>query len=185
MSREIYLDIDGVCVDFIRPAFRAHGLEPDPLLGVWARDHVGDFFPHHGLGIDVDAFWTSIANAGERFWTDLEPYPWFQTLFSRLSELGHVVFCTSTTRAPSSASGKLRWIQKRFGREYADFILTAHKDRLAHPNAFLIDDYDANVEKFSQRGGHGIVFPQFWNSNHAVADQRIDYVIHRIIESTR
>jgi hypothetical protein len=59
--------------------------------------------------------------------------------------------------------------------------MTAHKDRLAHANAYLIDDFDVNVERFCSRGGNGILFPQLWNSNHAFAEHQLDYVIKEIM----
>ena len=53
-------------------------------------------------------------------------------------------------------------------------------DRLAHRDAYLIDDFDANVNKFSERGGNAILFPQVWNSNHVVKTDRVEYVLERV-----
>lgn len=97
--------------------------------------------------MEMDLFWDHLATLGESFWIDLRPYPWFEELHRRLSEVGHVVFCTSSTRAPACLSGKLHWMQERFGVEFQDYILTAHKDRLAHANAFLIDDFDYVMDR--------------------------------------
>ncbi len=181
MEREIYLDLDGVCVDFIRPAIGAHGYDVEQMMDRWRVDHPGEFYPYKVLGMEMDPFWDHLATLGEAFWADLQPYPWFEDLYARLSEVGHVVFCTSSTRAPACVAGKLRWMQSRFGAEFQDYILTAHKDRLAHSNAYLVDDFDQNVARFSSRGGVGVLFPQFWNSNHRVLSDPIDYVLERIV----
>lgn len=181
MQREIYLDLDGVCVDFTRGAIIAHGYDPNDVLARWANHHQGEFFPYKVLGLGMDEFWDHLASLGETFWIDLEPYPWFEELYSRLGELGHVVFCTSSTRAPSCLSGKLHWLQARFGVEFQDYILTAHKDRLAHSQAYLIDDFDRNVDKFTARGGVGVLFPRCWNSNFGIEGDPVEYVLDRII----
>lgn len=183
MQRELYLDLDGVCVDFIRGAIAAHDYDPDEVLARWASEHRGEFLPYKVMGLEMDLFWNRLHELGESFWIELEPFPWFDDLYCRLSEVGHVVFCTASTRAPSCLSGKLHWLQARFGTEFQDFILTAHKDRLAHENAYLIDDFDENIERFCRRGGQGILFPQFWNSNHVVDQNPVEYVLERVIES--
>jgi 5'(3')-deoxyribonucleotidase len=177
MTKEIYLDLDGVCVDFIRGAISAHGLDAEQVLTDWAQNHRGEFLPYRVLDMEMDPFWNHLASLGEAFWIQLEPYPWFDELFRQLNDLGHVVFCTSTTRSPACVSGKLHWLQNRFGVEFQDYILTPHKDRLAHPNAYLIDDYDQNVDRFSERGGIGVLFPQIWNSNHALTHSAVEYVL--------
>ena len=177
---EIYLDLDGVCVDFISAAIAAHGRDPDEVLDRWATDHRGEFYPYNVLGMEMDPFWEHLHMLGESFWVELKPYPWFEELYAKLEEIGHVVFCTSSTRSPSCVSGKLHWLQARFGLDFQDYVLTTHKERLAHDNAFLIDDFDQNVDRFSARGGHGILFPQFWNSNHTVEGNRIAYVIDQL-----
>ena len=74
----------------------------------------------------------------------------------------------------------MHWLQARFGVEFGDYILTAHKDRLAHENAYLVDDYDENVDRFSARGGVGVLFPQFWNRNHDVDGDPVAYVLDQI-----
>jgi 5'(3')-deoxyribonucleotidase len=180
VSREIYLDLDGVCVDFIRPAIDAHGYDTDAVMARWEANHPGEFYPDKALAMEMERFWDHLATLGESFWANLQPYPWFEDLYARLDELGHVVFCTSSTRAPACVAGKLRWLQDRFGADFQDYILTAHKDRLAHANAFLIDDFDQNVARFASRGGVGVLFPQFWNSNHHVRVDPVDYVLQKI-----
>jgi 5'(3')-deoxyribonucleotidase len=119
-SREIYLDLDGVCVDFNRAAIKAHGYNDDVVLDRWAIDHLGEFYPYKVLGIDRDFFWDHLATMGESFWAELEPYPWFEDLYRRLKEVGNVMFCTSSTRAPACLAGKLGWLQERFGRPFQD-----------------------------------------------------------------
>jgi 5'(3')-deoxyribonucleotidase len=117
---------------------------------------------------------------GETFWIKIEPFPWFENLYEDLTRRGHVVFCTSATLAPASVAGKLRWLQNRFGTRFKDYVFTTRKERLAHSAAYLIDDFDSNVDRFRDRGGNGILFPQVWNSNHMVEIDPLEYVLERV-----
>lgn len=177
---DIYLDMDGVCTDFVSAAIRAHGFDVDDTLRKWQQQHAGEFFPYKIMGMEKDRFWKHLNTQGESFWTQLAPYPWYDELMERASVLGHVVFLTSPTHDPCCASGKLHWLQARFGVAFQDYIFTAHKDRLAHPRAVLLDDFDHNVQKFVARGGHGIVFPQIWNSSAPHVGQRMEYVFGKL-----
>ena len=40
----------------------------------------------------------------------------------------------------------------------------------------LIDDNDTNVDRFRERGGRAILFPQPWNRNHSLAEDRMSYL---------
>lgn len=181
MNLEIYVDMDGVCVDFISAALAVHGLIPEQAFKRWATDFSGEFYPYRVLGISRDKFWNKLVPEGEKFWVNLNPYPWYSELFTTLESYGQIIYCTSPTRDPASVSGKMRWLQNQHGEAFRDFIFTAHKDRLAHPGAVLIDDYDVNIRSFANRGGHGLLFPQFWNSNAGIED-RINYVVEQIEE---
>lgn len=51
---------------------------------------------------------------------------------------------------------------------------------MAKSGAILIDDYDVNVSKFIQNGGRAILFPQPWNENRAITEDKIDFVIGQL-----
>lgn len=180
MTREIYLDLAGVCVDVNSAAIAAHDLDPQSIYSEWATKYQGEFYLYKVLGMEKDPFWDHIAQRGESFWTGLQPFPWFEELYERLQKRGHVVFCTSSTRSPVSVAGKLRWLQGKFGNKFNDYVFTVHKDRLAHSGAYLIDDFDLNISRFRDRGGTGILFPQLWNSNHMVEMDPLEYVLERV-----
>ncbi|UCD69937.1 MAG: hypothetical protein JSW48_07825 [Betaproteobacteria bacterium] len=180
VTKEIYLDLDGVCVDLYSAAIAAHGLDPNEMLSKWGTHHQGEFYPYRVLDMDKDAFWDRITELGRSFWAELEPFPWFEALYGSLEQHGHVVFCSSANRSPDCLSGKLLWLQARFGHKFNEYVFTFHKDRLAHPSAYLIDDFELNVSKFRQREGNGILFPQIWNANHMVEIDRLEYVLDRL-----
>jgi len=177
---EIYLDVDGVCADFIRPALTLMDLEPESVLEQWAMKHIGDFYPEALIGLPRPQFFEMIDAHGADFWRNLPAYPWFPNLHAELSALAHVIFLTAPTGYPACLAGKYAWLCDFFGSNYDDCIFTTHKDRLAHSRAILIDDSDQNIAAFQQRGGHGIVFPQVWNSAGA-STQPTAYIIAEII----
>lgn len=181
MSREpeIYLDMDGVCVDFIGAAMSAQGYDPAEYLPLWERDHSGSLFPESLMKKTPVEFFTHKNLQVKEFWANLVPYPWFDHLFTELSRLGHVVFLTAPTGAPGCVSGKHEWLIERFGSDFHDFIFTRHKNRLAHPDAYLVDDMPFNIEPFNQRNGVGVLFPQIWNELSQVED-RVAHVIQDI-----
>ncbi len=170
MALEIYLDVDGVCADLITAALRVVGHDPETTLARWRVEHPGEFYPDALIGMPITEFFLRIDALGAQFWMDLQPYAWFPRLYHDLGEYGHVVFLTATTGYPDCLAGKYRWLCRWFGVGFTDCIFTSHKDRLAHAGAVLIDDSDANIRAFRERGGAGIVFPQFWNSGGETDD---------------
>ena len=123
------------------------------------------------MGLDMDSYWGAVVAEGEAFWVNLQEYEWYPELFRSLQNMGDVVFLTSGTYAPWSLSGKLKWLQKRFGKSFQGYIMTAKKHLLANSSTILIDDYEKNVMTFREYGGNAVLFPQIWNSNHEVGDR--------------
>jgi 5'(3')-deoxyribonucleotidase len=175
----IYLDLDGVCADYVSAAIRAFGRRPQEVMAYWQAELPGEYSLPAVLGVESRVYWRTIDAQGESFWSGLQAYPWFDQIYASLSEVAPVIFLTAATWAPECHSGKIKWLQARFGGSFRDYIITAHKQQLAVPKAILIDDYDRNFERFRQAGGSGILFPQVWNRNHTVSD-RLDFVLSEI-----
>lgn len=175
----IYLDMDGVCCDFVTASIRINGFDPDTVIADWATQYKGEFYTYKVLGIELDTFWDRIGTGGTAFWRELDAYPWFESMYEELNRLGRVVFLSSPTRNPSCLAGKLQWLQDRFGKTFKEFIFTTNKDLLAHSGAALIDDYETNIQKFRERDGNGILFPRVWNANHAFETSPDTYTIQQ------
>jgi 5'(3')-deoxyribonucleotidase len=176
----IYLDMDGVCCDFVGSAVKIHGLNRDEIMATWAADYPGEFYPYRVLDMPRDHFWEKVSEKSEEFWVELEEYEWFTHLYESLESMAKVVFLSSPTRSPFSLSGKLHWLQARFGREFREFILTPQKHLLAKPHAILIDDFDWNVNSFKEHGGGAVLFPQIWNENHLFKEEPAQYTIEQV-----
>ena len=167
---EIYLDMDGVCVNFMGAAITANGLNAETTLATWRKEYPGSLFPEDLLGKPAMDFFTHEKINDSAFWRDLIPYSWYSHLYEELSRLGHVTFLTAPTGAPGCVAGKLEWLTAEFGSGFADFIFTRQKNRLAHANAYLIDDMPYYAEPFEQRDGSVVLFPQIWNALHHIED---------------
>lgn len=179
MNPVIYLDMDGVCTDFASASILANGRDPKKVFDAWKKENKNAFLPYIVMDIDKDEYWEAIHSAGENFWIGLNEYPWFNELYKSLTDVADVIFLSATTRDGSCLSGKLNWLQKRFGREFQKYIFTAHKHRLANKNSILIDDYEINTSSFIKHGGSAVLFPQIWNSNHYIISN-IDYTIEQV-----
>lgn len=179
MKPTIYLDMDGVCTDFASAGIRAHGRDPSQVMATWEQSFRGEFLPYKVMKLDRDTFWDAIAQEGEVFWINLQEYEWYPELIASLSEMGEVIFLTSGTYAPGSLSGKLKWLQCRFGHDFQGYVFTARKYLLANPWSVLIDDYETNVAEFRQHGGKAVLFPQIWNGNSMV-DNKIGFTLEAV-----
>lgn len=179
---EIYLDMDGVCVDFLGAALAANGYDPDDYFKRWRQEHPGELFPEPLLKKKPQEFFTNDAMRTREFWAGLIAYDWFEKLYSELDRLGHVIFLTAPISAPGCVHGKHEWLINQFGNDFHEFIFTRHKNRLAHDNAYLVDDMPFNTAPFESRNGVGLLFPQIWNEHHEV-DDPVTHVIKKLEQS--
>ena len=174
----LLVDMDGVLVDFVTAALRLHDrLEvlQDWPAGEWDMSEV--------MGISGQEFWGPIAEAGADFWATLEPYPWCDDLFELVESTGPWCILTSPSGDPFCAAGKITWLQRRFGRGFRRFLIGPPKWVCARPDQLLIDDNDTNVDRFRERGGRAILFPQPWNRNHALVEDRMSYLEDELSQS--
>lgn len=154
----IFLDMDGVCSNFDLAASSAHGLSPDP-----ATRNKWEWYEDSGL--TVEEFWEPINAGGAEFWRNLEEYPWFRRLYRKCKEItDNVYFCTVPSFRPDSLTGKVQWLQDRFGSRFTNYILCWNKGLLGREGSLLIDDKPGNIQKFWAAGGAGILWPQPWNA---------------------
>ena len=176
---EIYLDMDGVCVDFLGAAMATQGYDANGYFKRWLGEHPGQLFPEELMGKTPVEFFTHPHLRTAEFWANLIPFSWFEKLYSELDRLGHVIFLTAPISAPGCVQGKHQWLINQFGSDFHEFIFTRHKERLAHANAYLVDDMPFNIDPFVSRNGHGLLFPQIWNA-HAGVDDPVAHVIERL-----
>lgn len=155
---KIFLDIDGVCVDWLDSASK--------LIDIDLRDKEVREKAKSGKNIfnvspfSIEECWEKLSEEGNDFWENLEPFPWMQRLFDELNKrTDNFCFLTSPSRDPYCASGKIKWMQKYFGEEFQDYLIGKHKQMCATPNSILIDDSEDKIKNFEEAGGHGFLWP--------------------------
>lgn len=160
----IYLDLDGVLVDFMGGVARLTGVDNAHFYSsrnthFWGlteilEEQTGELWPK-------DKFWRLIDDAGHDFWGALEKYPWADALYDLCRASAPTVIMTSPGMHPSSASGKMAWIRDNLP-DARRFAITPCKHHMSHPGALLIDDSPPNYDLFTEHGGVCYLFPQPW-----------------------
>lgn len=178
----IFVDLDGVLVDFISAALRCH--DALDALETWTP---GEWSVPRILGISKSEFWRVIDAKGHEFWADLAPYPWKQQLVDLVASFDPSwTVATAPSLNPACPHGKITWMQTHLdeanGRPFTRFMIGPDKHVLAGPGSILIDDSDKKIDAFAQSGGIGILFPQPWNSLHDIRDA-MAHVTSRLTEA--
>ncbi len=156
---KVVLDLDGVLVDLIG------GMEEhfDIKIKEWPE---GETSFEKVFNMTPKQLW---GNLGFEFWSNLKWNFDGQYILTKLiMTFGekNIVICTSPTLHPQAAAGKMAWIQKQMPDFSRRFMIGSAKEFLAHDRAILVDDFDYNVDKFREHGGHAILVPRPWNSNN-------------------
>lgn len=181
MIETIYVDMDEVLVDFSKGYCRYIGINYNDVLKAWPR---GEWLMLPALNavmnlaipLDIPTFWKWI-EGNNTFWEELEKTPWCDDLWRTLHKYGvDVHILSSPSKCDTCYTGKVRWLKQKFGRDFDNFHLTPHKEKLARPGAVLIDDSEKNCHNFLYKkngrstGAQSIVFPRHSNGMGNIAD---------------
>lgn len=189
MIKQICLDVDGVLVDWCGAVCRLFGEDPQDVYDRWDFD--GDPDITVPLGITTEELWKMVNASGPEFWSGLQPYPWADALWDLCNKLAPTSLLTATSEDPHSASGKMMWMQNRWGVKFRDFLIGSQKQFCARPGAILVDDQDKNCEKFvmeedgTPTGASAVLFPQPWNSLSCFQGDPFDFVKQSLIMKQR
>lgn len=172
MKMKIFVDMDGVIVDFNTAALCTNcaaigGEDEYPEECGWDILKACNKIRHSysGVGrlppITADEFWGAL---DYDFWYDLQPYPVAQTFIKYLEFWGDVYIVTAPARSTDCVAGKYSWIKEHFPDYRRKLIICTHKELLADKNSILIDDRDKNCEAFEKAGGFVVPVPRPWNN---------------------
>lgn len=165
----IYVDMDGVLADF----FKAVGILLNrPLPPVITPEGYTDPI---WLGMPFKAKEPYIEKVGQKFWEELEIFPHAQELISLVSSYPRWEILTHPMETTGCREGKRAWLDQHFSPEVIAHM-RGNKHELAHAGAVLIDDMIENVEKFRSAGGHGILFPKYYNATAQFSEDPVNYV---------
>jgi len=173
--RSIYLDADGVLCDLVGPVVRAHHREDLLAPGGWPK---GVYSLEHLLNVTTEELWQPIVDQGAEFWEHLWTYHWAVHLVHYARQCSaDVAVLTMPTACPLSHAGKYSWIRKHFQVSPENYVMTPQKWRLAGPGCLLIDDSEANIREWRNKGGLGLLFPQRWNHGTGTYKDVIDELL--------
>ncbi len=163
MTPTIFLDLDGVLVDFVGGVMRWHGLAPKHRDEVDSWDGIPNVLSRLlGRPMSDADMWRTIEDVS--FWRNLEWLPLGRQLYQDLAAIVPVVIMSTPCDHAASAAGKLDWIERELPpaqrREYA---LTPCKHRFARPGSILVDDSGRNCDEFRAAGGRAFLWPATWN----------------------
>jgi hypothetical protein len=156
MFKQIFLDMDGIFVDFdagVREKYNVQDWHPTE----WK-------IPYKEWGTTFKEFWDSLDFTN--FW---EWLPWTED-GKRIVSIVEPFKPTILTAAvlPYASTGKIQWLNREWPDVMKDkrlLIAAGHaaKAAVAGPDKILIDDKDENIEEWEAAGGIGILYPRPWN----------------------
>ena len=161
----IYLDLDGVIINWVKGIFNWFEIPYDPSK-VTHWDSMYEI-----TNTTKQGFWTKIKFSA--FWENLDFYPDSRLFIDRIKKYGEVILLSSP--AYGCAGYRQNWIEKNLPEFFNNghYILTPSKWTCAHKNTILIDDSDENYQKFIQNGGNAIIYPQPWNITREIFKQEM------------
>ena len=165
----IFLDLDGILVNFIGGVHKRLGIPYNPTKYPYAR---GKYQILEDIAYKSDGELTKddVYKACDChcFWESLEWDINGKRILDVALRTGSKIYvCTAPMLRPDAWSGKAKWVQRHLGGKVQGLIVTsAPKSLLARSNHVLIDDKDTNVSEFIAEGGFAYLVPQPWNSRH-------------------
>lgn len=175
----IYLDMDGVLVDWIGGLCDLLGLNRENVINEWPPG----VDTETALNLNVDHMWNLVNRHGFDWWANLNPLETNGHLFALLTETtASISILTSPDNSIYASSGKILWINNNLSQFENRIDLSSNKERLSKPGTLLIDDKDCNCERFREEGGHAVLFPQPWNKKHDFSGRPLASVKHQLTE---
>ena len=136
---KIYVDMDGVLVDF------DGGYEKLTGMTTRAADEKGPEF-----------FWKPISKAGAKWWITLNWMPDGKQLWDYVKKYNPELL-SAPSREEASKLGKRVWVKRELPGVKLILRSADKKQEFASSNSILIDDREKNIEQWKSAGGVGIL----------------------------
>lgn len=157
MFTKAIVDLDGVLIDFVGGALKAHGVNKKDV-------DIRNPSLYRELGLTVEEFWHPLKK--HEFWSELNWLPDGKQILQIIeSSFSDIVICTSPGIEPYAASGKMEWIIREIPSYLPKLLIGRPKHFLASPESILFDDLEKNTSKFEKWGGSAILVPRPWNKH--------------------
>lgn len=158
MKPLLFLDMDGVIVDFVTGALKALG-----RTDLKDTDIIQPEMDKQ-LGLTLSEFWSAQDKIPD-FWQNLAPYPGAVEFYVKLTQMADVFICSSPSKHRNCASDKINWLRTHLGEDAAGkFYLCRDKSKLACLGRILIDDTEKHIDAWDREAGWSFLFPRPWNA---------------------
>lgn len=144
-SLKVYVDLDGVLVDFDKQMAK-----------------IG--FPRAVIEHDKKArsnFWKTVgwmAKQGKPFWGTMDPMPDAAQLWNYVNRFTHPEILSATGHVGNAVEEKHAWVKQHLGNVKVHLVRkSSDKAQFAAPNHVLIDDREKSIEPWVAAGGIGIL----------------------------
>lgn len=127
----LYVDLDGVLVDFVQGYVDFTGKKPE----------------------EIDPFWQPIKD-NVSFWSNLNWMPDGKRLWDFIKDYNPIIL-SSPLKDTASKKGKEKWVRRNLGK--IPLILETNKYHYASPENILVDDMLKNITKWQHNSGIGIL----------------------------
>jgi hypothetical protein len=177
----VFLDMDGVLVNFIDGACLMHGKANPWTVG----KNRGSYDIGGLLGMTPEEFWGPLGS--HEFWANLSWLDDGREILSAASHcayLSNIYLLSSPGRETGAYSGKAAWVKREIPDLFPRLLLSHCKDVVAKPGHVLVDDYEENCKAFTAAGGTAILVPRLHNSRWKLADQAFAVVERELWEAT-
>jgi 5'(3')-deoxyribonucleotidase len=182
MIKTIFLDMDGVMVNFLDGLHRAlkapYQYDPYPYKkGLWNMLNAIRPFDFGGKG---PTFEECDACCTQEFWANLKWMHDGRDIFRLVTTVFNpddIYLMTTCMRNPGTPLGKAQWVEKHIPLFEDRIIILGYdvgKGIFARPDTLLIDDRDKNVKEFTEAGGYGILVNRPWNAGHEKASNTVN-----------
>ena len=167
MEKILYVDLDGVLVNFIDGWMDHYFIMNRRLVTKW---NFGEDY-----GLDREDFYKSITSLPISFWSNLTPLPWAREFLGFLKmdlsystkefDVDKIMFLSHSV-SEDCRIGKQLWVNKHFP-DLGDSLITVSdsklKSKFANQNSVLIDDKFETCVDFVKAGGKSWLFARPWN----------------------
>jgi len=152
---KIFVDLDGVLVDFIEGANEVTKL--NGYENSWERLAKSD----------IKTAWKIINELGSNFWANLDWTKDGKDLWKNIEKYNPYIlsaypYSIENPKIKNDAIlGKKEWIRKNLGKNIENrSIICSRKEKVifAGKNNILIDDLDKNIKEWERSGGTGILY---------------------------
>jgi len=182
-KKVLFLDMDGVLVNWCEGAHKLHGKPYSNKHWPYARGPKGwDFYKEPKFDI---AYGPLFEPMGFDFWANLNWMPDGQEILQICENVfkDDVYLLTAPHQAEGVIDGRREWIDRNMPKYRRKVLVGYCKNAIAMAageNAVLLDDWDRNINDWSEAGGTAVVCPRPWNSQEHLSNEVITTLIYRL-----